>query len=134
MHEIWRQMRGRCLNPLNKAYARYGGRSITIEWKDFDSFFNDMYPTYGADLTIDRINNDGNYSKENCRWATRMEQANNRSTNTFIEYKGESHTVEEWARILGISSSTFRQRLYVYKWELKKIMTTPTGKWSRRTI
>lgn len=134
LHATWLSINRRCNDVGQISYHRYGGRGIKVEWQDFDSFFTDMYPTFSENLTLDRIDNDGNYSKDNCRWATKLEQANNTSSNVLIEYNGKSQTANQWARELGIHPQTFRQRLYVYKWGIKKIMTTPTRGWSRRTI
>lgn len=81
-YEAWHAMKQRCLNPKHKSYHRYGGRGITIcdRWRDsFEAFLADMGPRPSADLSIDRIDNDGNYEPSNCRWTTRQVQMSNRS-------------------------------------------------------
>lgn len=96
----WRNMRRRCNNPLDDSYSRYGGRGITYDksWDSYDNFYKDMYDGYAELLktyykpSIDRIDNDGNYSKENCRWVTFKQNANNTSANVVIEGK----TLTEW--------------------------------------
>lgn len=115
LYNIWTCMIARCFNNKNNKYYRYGGRGITVcdEWKnDFQAFYDwAMSNGYANDLTIDRINNDGNYEPSNCRWATAKEQANNTSKNHNVEINGETHTVAEWEDISGISQKTLLSRL-----------------------
>lgn len=111
LYSIWRGMRYRCRDTNAK---RYGGRGIEVcdEWENFESFYNwAMDNGYEPGLTIDRINNDGDYCPENCRWADNITQANNKCTNRVIEYKGIAHTVKEWSRLLGIHYETLRHQL-----------------------
>lgn len=116
LYDIWKKMRSRCFNPNNPKYYRYGGRGISIceEWSDF-AMFRDwaIHNGYDEKLTIDRINNDGNYEPINCRWATAKEQANNRgirSDTTVITWNGETHSLMEWSKILGIKYKTLIER------------------------
>src|SRR3990167_7622642 len=85
-YRIWKAMKSRCNNPKNNGYKFYGGRGIKVEWHSFEEFKRDMLKTYKDNLSIDRIDNDGNYSKENCRWTTSLEQANNHSNNLIIDF------------------------------------------------
>ena len=96
----WRSMRSRCLNPNTTRYHRYGGRGITVceRWANsFEAFYADVgEPPEGA--WLDRIDNNKGYTKGNVRWATIQQQANNKSTNTFVRFKGKRQTLAEWAR------------------------------------
>ena len=117
----------RCENPNDKGFFRYGGRGITVceEWANSFEAFRDwaLANGYRDDLTIDRIDNDGNYCPENCRWATARTQANNTRKTRFLTYKGETHSVTEWGRILGIKQSTLNMRLNKYKWSIEKALS-----------
>ena len=114
-YTAWRSMKARCLNPKTASYPRYGGRGISIcqIWlDDFVNFLNDM-GVRPKGMQLDRIDNNGNYCKENCRWVTAKENSSNRSTNRFIKYNGEEKTVSEWAEIIGISRQGLRYRLEI---------------------
>jgi hypothetical protein len=122
----------RCKNPNRKAHKHYYDKGITVceQWlNDFKSFYEwSLANGYSDNLTIDRINNDGNYEPNNCRWVDMKTQCNNRKTNFIINYNGNSHTLSEWSEITGIKAPTIRARIVVYKWDVEKALTTPTTK------
>jgi hypothetical protein len=112
-YQSWNGMKNRCLNPNRAVYSRYGGRGITIcsRWvKSFKAFLKDMGPRPSAKHSIERIDGNVGYEPSNCRWATKEEQANNRSTNRRVSSEGEEHTVAEWSRKLDIPYSTLWNR------------------------
>lgn len=125
---IWRKLKGRCNNPKNPAYSYYGGRGIKVEWKSFLEFKKDMYESYVQhcdingieNTTIDRIDNNGNYSASNCRWATAQEQANNRRSNCFLTFDGLTMTIKQWAENLGMNYKTLHTELS-RGWEFDQI-------------
>lgn len=114
LYSVYCSMRERCEKPSCPEYYRYGGRGISVcnEWKEDRSLFFEwaFKNGYKEGLQIDRKNNDGDYSPENCRWVTRIENLNNTSRNVFLEYNGETHTLAEWSRLLGINRSTIYNR------------------------
>lgn len=114
LYGVWCGIKRRCYCKTGPKYIRYGGRGITVcdEWRDdFMAFYNwAMANGYKEGLTIDRINNDGNYEPNNCRWVTAKEQANNRSTNIFIKHEGERKTIASISQQLRINSCTLRKR------------------------
>ena len=125
IYKVWSGMKSRCKNKNNPAYKNYGGRGITygIRWEEFAEFYDDMGASYQQGLTLDRVENNGSYCKENCRWATMQEQANNTRRNRMLEWKGKKQTIPQWARELGIKRSTIAQRFYVYGWSIEKSLT-----------
>lgn len=122
----WRQMRKRCLHKSHHNYDQYGGRGITIcsRWLDSDNFLKDMLPTWFSGASIDRINNDGPYSPENCRWATLTQQTVNRRVTVWLEYQGERLYVAEVARRVGLDKRTLGWRLQ-QKWPVSALFTPP---------
>ena len=116
LYRTWSSIKARCYNKNYHKYYRYGGRGITVcdEWKnDFMSFYKwAMANGYKDNLTIDRIDNDGNYEPNNCRWVTNKEQANNKSTNVFVEYKGLKKTVAEWSRYFNCDYEKLRVQIH----------------------
>lgn len=112
-YNSWRSMRARCLHRHHEAYSRYGGAGITINplWVDsFETFYKDMGPRPEGH-TLDRIDNLKGYYKENCRWASFEEQANNRKTTVYVELDGDKKTLSQWSKELGIPVSTLNNRL-----------------------
>jgi len=112
IYGIWSDMKGRCDRKSHKYYMNYGWRWITYceEWSSFDSFRNDMKEWYNGTLTIDRIDNNWNYCKENCKWSTRTEQ--NRNRRDSIIYQGKH--IADWCDELWLSYDSVRQR--IWKW------------------
>ena len=129
LYRIWADMKNRCLNPNLSKYRRYGGRGIQVcdEWlNDFQAFCDwSMANGYREDLTIDRIDNDGNYCPENCRWATQTVQQNNKSSNHLLTYDGQTFTITEWATRMNIHKDTLMDRIYKHGWSIEKAFTTP---------
>lgn len=117
IHKIWAHMKERCSNPKSKDYPLYGGRGISVceEWSGPDGFnaFLEWAMTHGYsdELSIDRINPDGNYEPENCRWATPTKQANNRRTNRLVTIDGETKTLAEWCKQYGKNYSSVYWRI-----------------------
>lgn len=107
LYRVWLSMRERCNNPLSGSYVDYGGRGITVcpEWDDYLVFKADMGER-PAGRSLDRIDNDGPYSKENCRWATRTEQAANTRVARWITFNGDRKVLSEWARYFGMPAPT----------------------------
>lgn len=126
-HDIIR----RCHDSKNKGFMRYGGRGIKVcdRWlgeSGFQNFFDDMGNRPSPRHSIDRIDNDGNYCPENCRWATAKEQSNNRRSNVIITAMGKSQTIAQWASETGLSHSVIWHRVFKHNWPVEKALLHAT--------
>jgi len=124
----WQAMKNRCNNPKFKHYYRYGGREITYDpsWENFLNFLKDMGEKPSPKHQLERIDNDKNYSKENCKWATRKEQTRNRGgkrATRLYTYDGKTMCIKDWADYVGISPSSMQKRLN-NGWPLEKAFSS----------
>lgn len=127
IYTIWRNMRQRCTNESKPDYHRYGGRGISIceEWSDFEAFQKWSYANgYKDTLSIDRIDNNGNYTPDNCRWSDLYTQANNKRNNRKYLYEGKNYTANELGRMFNIKPSTFIRRMKL-GWSIEEALSIP---------
>lgn len=132
LYRTYQSMIDRCNSVNHVFYHRYGGRGIKSLWKNYKDFRRDMYNSYIRHLkkygrentTIDRIDNDGNYCKKNCKWATQQEQKNNTSRSVFLTFRNQTKTMGEWAKELSIHKSTLAYRIK-RGWSIEKTLSTP---------
>ena len=131
---IWRGMLQRCQNPGSRIYKYYGGRGIAIceRWQKFENFAADMGERPDG-LTIDRINNDGNYEPSNCRWASKKEQSQNSSRKRLVAFNGVTKNLCEWTELLQLDLKAVRQRLR-NGWSPELAFTKPVVKRSRLMV
>lgn len=126
LYHIWQGMKGRCLNSENRDYPKYGGRGIKVfeEWRKSFETFRDwaIANGYRSDLSIDRIDVNGDYCPQNCRWATANEQCNNRRKTIFLLYGGRKQSLSEWSHETGIKYVTLRKR-FEKGWPTEKILS-----------
>lgn len=124
IYKIWDGMYQRCNNKKCKDYPTWGGRGIGVcaRWSDFVKFYEDMGEA-PAGMSLDRVDNNGPYSKENCRWATWKQQQRNRRTNKLLTHKGQTKTMAEWIEETGINKNTFEWRI-ANGWSADRAITT----------
>lgn len=117
----------RCYKSTDKRFAQYGGRGITVcdRWHDVNLFIEDMHSTFAPGLKIERQNNNGNYEKSNCAWATSAQQNRNYSRNVNLTFNGETLCLADWATKLNINYGTLWDRLK-QGWSVERALTTPT--------
>ena len=132
-YDVWCHIKARCYYTKDKYYKNYGGRGIVIcdRWLDKEdgmiNFVKDMGKRPSSKHSIDRLDNNGNYTPENCRWATAEEQANNRTSNTVVNYKGEDISLAEVSRKYNFPYKLLDRR-YNKGWSIEKILSTPIRK------
>lgn len=127
---IWLGMRNRCRNKKNKNYSLYGGRGISIcsEWNDYLLFKKwALANGYCSDLTLDRINVNGDYEPDNCRWVTQQQQCRNKRDNHLITFDGVTRTMAEWSEITGIPYHTLKSRINRYGFTIDEALTLPVN-------
>ena len=128
IYAIWDSMIQRCTNPNRKDYFKYGGRGIVVcnEWMTFENFISDMGER-PIGLSLDRIDNNGNYDKANCRWATATQQGRNQSTNRLITFNNVTRCISEWAEVLQMNKNSLEAR-FRRGWSVDKAFMEPIQK------
>jgi hypothetical protein len=128
---IWNGMKRRCLRPNEPRYKDYGGRGITLaqEWLNFDNFAEwALSHGYTDELTIERIDVDGNYCPENCKWITRLEQCKNKRDTLWVMYHGKKVRLQDLAETAVVSYDTVHDRIYKRGWDIERALTTPSDR------
>jgi hypothetical protein len=128
-YRVWQQIIHRCTKPTSQVWRYYGGRGIKVceRWREsFDNFHDDMGPRPSSGHSIDRIDVNGDYTPENCRWATSDEQGRNKRSNNLIEFNGRTQTISDWSRETGITVSAIFHRIRS-GWPLETVFSVPCG-------
>lgn len=125
IYRVWIRMKQRCNNPNDPAFKWYGERGIKVssEWEKFENFYRDMGNKPTPKHTLERVDNNGNYCKENCVWATMDVQGKNRRDNVLITFNGKTQNISDWAREIGIKHGSLSKRLK--RWTLEEALTRP---------
>jgi hypothetical protein len=135
IYHTWRSMKDRCYNPNTESFKNYGNRGITVcdEWRnDFLAFYTwSMSHGYSDDLTIDRIDVNGNYEPSNCRWVNQFVQANNKRNTRYLVYRGERKSLAEWSRSTGFSRGLIADRVFRHGWSVEQALTLPKSQGKR---
>lgn len=138
IYNIWRGMKDRCYNPNHQKYEYYGGKGIKtcVEWLIFENFYKDMKESYDRhckeygehQTTIDRINVNKDYCKDNCRWATYRQQSLNKNNTSFVEYQGKKIPLSILAQEYNINRATLYNRIFIMHWNIEKALKTKPKK------
>lgn len=128
----WHQMMARCYNPNCDRYRFYGGRGIAVceRWQTFINFYNDMVSTFSCELTLERKDNNGPYSPDNCIWVDWTTQANNKRNNHYLNFNGETLSVTQWANRVGLWHGTLFKRLKAGK-TINQVLSSEDGRKTR---
>ena len=131
LYRVWASMKNRCDNELDSAYKWYGGKCVTYDksWGKFEGFLNWAESSgYEEGLTIERVDVDGNYQPDNCKWITQSEQLLNTTRTLNIEYNGQTKTLKEWSDVLGIKYDTLYARINYPNWSVERAFTEPVNR------
>lgn len=131
LKSVWHNMKTRCGNKNSNVYKWYGSRGIHVcdEWLDYQNFrVWALSAGYDDSLTLDRIDTNGDYCPENCRFISQKKNCNNRRSNHLIEHRGAIHTLREWSDSTGINYETLCSRIHELGWSFEKAITTPIHK------
>ena len=124
---IWQNMKQRCYNSKKPEFKYYGGKGVVVceDWLQNSKAFCDwaMSHGYNDNLTLDRIDRNGNYEPSNCRWVDMTTQANNKKNNHFLTYKGKTQTIAQWSRETGLSANLIVKRINRQKWSPERALT-----------
>lgn len=135
VYRSWSSARQRCNNPSDTNYKNYGGRGITMceRWNKFENFLADMGYPPSENHTIERIDVNGNYEPENCRWDTPVEQARNRRSSKYYEFSGKKMILKEWSEYLNVKEMTLKYRLK-NGWPIEKVFSQNNHKFKTRKV
>ena len=128
IYQVWADMKGRCQNKKDRNYKNYGGRGVSVceEWQEFQPFMEwALVNGYADALTIERIDNNGNYEPDNCKWVMQSEQCQNRRSCNYITYKGITKNITQWAKETGLHRAVLYYRISS-GWSIEKAFTTPS--------
>ena len=128
LYRVWQHMIQRCHNEKTQQYANYGGRGISVckQWHDIEKFHDDMFDSYRVGLTIDRIDNNGNYEPSNCKWSTKEQQSRNKRSNILVTIDGQTKVLKDWCEQFNVSYHSVYYRIKVSGWEPIKALTHPS--------
>lgn len=133
IYQIWQGIKERCYNTKKASYADYGGRGIKMcdRWQLFDNFLADMGLPPSPDHSIDRIDNDGDYTPDNCRWATLFQQSINKRTTIFVEFRGERMALLEWCKRYDFPYQAAHHKIHERKQDIEVVFNHFMAKYSR---